>query len=805
MIRNYFKLAWRNIWKSKGTSTINVTGLAVAVAAALLLAVTAHFQLSFNNFHENGASIYQVFELENKAEGATPKSNMPMPLQDVIKQDMPEVELSTRFLGGGAHYRFGAKNGSMGIRFVDPDFFRIFSFPIIAGSKTPLDERSNIVISEKSAVKWFGTKDVVGKQVSLKLGDTWNSYTISALIQDAPMNSDLTFGALMLIENHPSYASNKDVWTNYSTEIFVKLADNATTEGLEKHSQAVVNKYYADDLVKLKRDGAKPDADGYIKKFGGIPLSDIHFNNVSGTGGDIKRTVPYLLLLIAGFVLFIACINFINLSVARAFNRAKEIGMRKTMGALRLQLIVQLWGEAVLICLIALALGIGLTAVLMKGYNAWLRVPLTMSMIIQPTILLSIFLVFVVMTLVAGVYPALVMTRINTVQALKGSVKPGRKQYVRNSLIVVQFAFSALLICCTLVAWQQTNYLRSKPLGFNKEQVISMPLAGEMGRDVLMGLLRNKLAAQPGILGVTGADNNMGLGRDGSSMNSVISFDYNDREVYTHWLCVDYDYLQTLGIQLVAGRDFSREMASDSTAIVINETMAKQLGDKDLVNKFIKFDEDGEQHQVIGIMKDFNFKSLNRKIEPLSLNMTEGARNVSYAFVKVQPNDLPASMARVEKAWAEILPGAEFRGSFLDENVNRQYNEEKRMTQLFVAGAIITIIISCMGLFAIAIMAITQRTKEIGIRKVLGSSVAAIVVLLFRDFLKLVIVAIVIATPLAWYAMGQWLNGFAYNVGLQWWVFVLAGLSAIIIALFTVSIQSVKAALANPVKSLRSE
>jgi putative ABC transport system permease protein len=610
---------------------------------------------------------------------------------------------------------------------------------------------------------------------------------------------------LMVIQNHPDYSANKNIWTNYNTEMFVKLSPNTTVAALEKHSQAVVNKYYTEELEKMKRDGAKADADGYLVKLSGLPISDMHFNSISSSGGDVKRVALYLFLLIAAFVLFIACINFINLSVARAFNRAKEMGMRKMMGAVRLQLIVQLWGEAVLICFIALLLGLTLTWLLIPGYNSWLRSSLNIGMVLQPSILLSMALVFIVMTVVAGVYPALVMTRINTVQALKGSVKPGRKQYVRNSLIVVQFAFSALLICCTLVIWQQNNYLRSRPLGYNKEQVISIPLEGDMKRDAMMELLRNKLAAQPGILSVTAADNNMGLGRDGSSSTSKITFDYKDREVYTHWLGVDYDYIETLGIKLVAGRDFRRDMPSDYRSLVINETMAKQLGEKDVVGKFVRFGEDEPQQQIIGVVQDFNFKSLNKKIEPLSLNMGARGADVSYAFIKVQPNDLPASMLRVEKAWAEVVPGTEFRGSFLDENVSRQYNEQKRMAGVFGVGAIITIIISCMGLFAIAIMAITQRTKEIGIRKVLGSSVADIVVLLFRDFLKLVIIAIVIATPLAWYSMGQWLNGFAYNVGLQWWVFALAGLCAITIALLTVSVQSIKAAIANPVKSLRSE
>lgn len=805
MLKNYLKLAWRNIWKSKGTFTINVTGLAVAVVASLILSLSAYRHFIFNNFHENGKSLFQVYQYQHTGKGGEAQSNLPVPLPGGIKTEIPGVEGVTRYSAGGAFYRFGGKNGQLSIRFVDPDFLSMFTFPVINGSKTPLDELSHVAIGEKAAVKWLGSADVVGKQLSLKVGETWEDYTITAVVKDAPDNSDLTFGLLMNYEKFPPYQTEKDKWSNYSTEIFVKMAGTTGVAAFEKYSQGIVKKYYEDNLKKLARDGGKPGADGMLMKFSIIPLADIHFNGISSSGGDVKRAVPYLLLVIAGFILFIACINFINLSVARAFNRAKEMGMRKMMGALRGQLVLQLWGEALMICLIALVTGLVLTYFLLPGYNAWANSKLVLSMALQPVMVLSILGAFLLITVIAGVYPAFVMTKINTVQALKGSVKPGRKNYVRNSLIVVQFSFSALLICCTMVAWQQNNYLRNKPLGYNKEQVISIPLSGDMKRATLVKLLRDRLAAEPNVLSVTAADNNLGRGLDGSMMSSQITFDYKDREVKSHWLMVDYDYVQTLGIKLLAGRDFSRNMASDTGTLVINERMAQELGEPDPVGKFVKLDEDSPPVQIIGLVKDFNFKSLHRKVEPITMVIDNKGNDFSYAYVKVKPDNLPASIAKVQAAWAGILPGIEFKGSFLDENVNRQYTEEKSMSQLFVAGAILTIIISCMGLFAIAIMAITQRTKEIGIRKVLGASVTGIVGMLYRDFLKLVIVAIVIATPVAWYAMSQWLSSFAYSVGLHWWVFVLAGASAIVIALCTVSIQSIRAAIANPVKSLRSE
>ncbi|UYQ93032.1 ABC transporter permease [Chitinophaga horti] len=806
MFANYLKLAWRNIWKSKGTFAINVIGLAVAVCVALLLSVTAYFQFSFNNFHKELGSLYQIYHEENEVNGPNAKSNLPVPLQDEMKREFPEVLMSTRYIGGGASYRYGTTTGSMGIRFVDPDFLDMFTFPIISGSKRPLDQPGNIVFSDKAALKWLGSADVVGKQVSIKFGDKWDNFTIAAVVQAAPANSDLDFGALMRFEHLPAYEQHKSIWDHYNTEMFVKLSDKATIAGFEKHSQSIVNKYYQDNVARIKRDGGKPNADGYLKKFSLIPVRDMHFISISASGGDVKKALPYMLIVIAAFVLFIACINFINLSVARAFGRAKEVGMRKMMGAVRFQLVLQLWGEALMICLVALIVGGIITYLVIPSYSAWLHTSVNMAMIFRPEMLLGIIAAFLVMTIVAGVYPALVMTRIDTVQALKGSVKPGRKQPVRNSLIVVQFAFSSLLICCTLVALQQISYLRSKPLGYNKQQVISLPLAGgDIHRGQLINLLRDRLSGEPGILSFSAADNNLGLGLDRSSMTSSVTFDYKEREINTNLLTVDYDYTQTIGIQLVAGRDFDRRLASDSTAIVINEEMAKRLGGNNVLNQFIKFDDEGDQHQVIGIMKNYHFQSLAKKIDAITLRLDPTRVDYAYGYIKVSPNDLPASLGRVEKVWSQIQPGVEFKGSFLDENVDRMYNEEKRTSQLLVAGAIVTIIISCMGLFAMAILSIAQRTKEIGIRKVLGSSISAIVVLLYRDFLKLVVIAIFIAVPLAWYGMGAWLNSFAYNVGLQWWVFAVAGLCAVIVALVTVSVQSIRAALANPVKSLRSE
>jgi hypothetical protein len=397
------------------------------------------------------------------------------------------------------------------------------------------------------------------------------------------------------------------------------------------------------------------------------------------------------------------------------------------------------------------------------------------------------------------------MTRFRTVLVLKGKVSAGGRNTLRNVLVTVQFAISTLLIGCTLVAWQQIGYLRDKPLGFNEEQVISIPVGNELTGDQALRLMRNQLAQRPEVLSVTGAARNLGHGLDGSETSSVLGFEHRGHEVRSQWMRVDYDYLQTLNIRLLAGRDFSRTHPTDSTrGVLINEAMARHLGEKEPVGTLLNVDDGEPPMQVIGVVEDFHFKSLHSKIEPLTL-VLDRDWPVHYILVSVRPDRLPASMEVLRKAWAVTAPKSEFLASFLDENTSRQYEDEERLSQIFITAAGLAILISCLGLFAMAVLVMAQRTKEIGIRKVLGASVGHLVGLLSRDFIVLVAVAILLATPAAWYFMSRWLQEFEYHISLSGWVLALAGFIAVGVALLTVSLQALKAALANPVDSLRNE
>jgi ABC-type antimicrobial peptide transport system permease subunit len=806
MLKNYFIIAWRNLWKHRTFSLIIVVGMSVAFAAAILLSLTSWHELSFDQFHENKDHLYQVYFEEHRANGVERGATMPAPLTPSLKKEYSDIVRISRWGSSAADLvRYKNKELNLSIRAVDPDFFSMFSFPIIAGNKmAPLAQLTDIAITEKCAKDLFGTEDPIGKTVEVKSEGVWKPVQVSALLKDFPNNSSIRFDILTRFENYPGYKQNKDDWGSSNHEVFIQLGDAVTQASMEKRLPAFSHKYLADKIKELKRDGAHPDADGEYIRLRLIPLGDIHFNEVGFTGAGVNRFYPYLLLIISAFILFIACVNFVNLSLARSFTRAKEIGLRKVMGALRWQLVAQFWGEALIVSALALIAGIALAYWLLPSYKTLFNQgDLSMQMLASPLFLAYMAGGFFLITLLAGGYPAWVVSAFNTVQTVKGKLTTGKSHYLRNTLMVVQFVLSSLLIICTFIAWQQLQYLRNKPLGYNKEEIISIPIGSAIESEKAVTEMRSELAQAPNIISISASDNNIGRGRDGSSRTSMVGFDYEGKNVKTHWQLIDYDYLKTMGIPLVAGRDFSKEYGTDSLAVIINEQMARLLGTKDAVGAMLPI-SDESKYRVIGVVKDFHFKSLHQEIAPLTMAIHR-IWPLNYIFVRVQPGSLAASMAQVRAAWKKVNPKEMAEPSFLDENTDRLYQKETRLSKIFMSGALLTILISCMGLFAIVLLVIVQRTREIGIRKVLGAGVGSIVTLVSKDFIRLVLIAIIIASPIAWYMMNAWLQDFAYRIQIQWWVFVLAGIVAVLIALITLSFQSIRAALKNPVKSLKTE
>ncbi|PSR57225.1 hypothetical protein AHMF7605_08315 [Adhaeribacter arboris] len=807
MIKNYFTIAWRNLWRNKGYTTINVAGLSVAFCICVFLFLTAYLQLTFDAFHQDKDRIFQTYFFANNPDRITRTGNMPLPLAPALKSEYEEVEAATRVLTSRRSLiTYQGKHFDKDVVFTDPDFLKIFSFPLIQGNRqNALNNNSSILISQSVAQAIFGTEDPIGKLLQITTEGKQKGYLVSGILADAPYNSSIRFDALVRIENSPHYLSNQTNWTANSHQVFVKLIPQVNQATFEKRLKLFTQKYLAEYLQSLQKKGAKPDSRGDIFTVRLQQLSQVHFDTAISNGPPIA--IIYALLGMAFFILLIACINFINLSIARSFTRAKEVGVRKYLGALKSQLFVQIWSESALICFMGFAIGGILAHLLLPEFNATFDTRLQLAHLHQPGFLAWLLGIFILITFIAGGYPAWLMARFNAVAVLKGKISLKKPGFLRNSLLVSQFVMSCLLTCCTIIALQQVKHLRTKPLGFEKEQVISIPVGTLAdGRQVLQRM-RNKLANDPTILAVTGTSVNLGRGKDHVSSRSTMGLTYKGKEISSDMLLIDYDYLKTLQIPLLAGRDFNRSYPADSLdRVIITQSMVEMLGEKQPVGTFIKDDADttGGKMQVIGVVPDFHLYSAAEEKRPIMMHFSQ-SEPINYLFVRVSPQSLKKAMNKLQEIWREVAPGSEFTGSFLDENIDAWYQSEEKLAQICSLASVIAIILSCSGLFAVALLLMEQRTKEIGIRKVLGASVTDILFILSRDFVKMVLIALTIAIPLAWFGMHQWLNNYTYRIEISAWVFVGVGSAAIILALLTVSFQSIKAALMNPVKSLKTE
>lgn len=802
MLTNYFKIAFRNLTKYKIFTSINIVGLSVAIAVSMLLFLTAFKELSFDNFHQNGDQIYRVYFEMNRAAGVEKSPTVPFPARQAFIEDYPGIEKSTRVMNGGASIRYKEKTNTSSIRYVDADFLQMFNFPLVEGdAQQALNDLSSVVITQRVASALFGTTSPIGKSISFNFGNVKKDYLVSGVMKPTPINSTIRFDVLLRIENELSYQTYKNEWDNFNHNLFVQLPTTITKNQFEKTAKGFCQKYFPEKITQLKTDGAKQNSDGEIYQVRLQSLGDLHFGKeleTDGTSKNFKWLLPIALLIMGGFILAIACMNFVNLTLGNSINRSVEVGVRKVLGANRLQIINQFWMEAILVIASALLLGLLLVQWALPHYMALFNISIQLK---SAFVILPIGLILIIVVLLGGVYPGLVISRFNASQIFKRETKLQKPGAIRNLLVVAQFAISILLICCTIIVAQQLDYLRTKSLGYNKNQVISIPVGNELSGEKALALMRNKLANDPQVISITGSYLNLGLGKDGSSSTSIQTITHQGRELRMHWYRVDYDYLKTIDVELITGREFSPNYKSDtSKAVIINEALAKSIGgDEVLGSNLEEIDK-----VVVGIFKDFNFKSLNEPIEPLAFEMGNFLP-LNYIFVKVAPNNLNGSMQKLSSIWKEIAPRSNFEASFLDENTQRQYSDEDRLSKLFVMASVLAILLSCLGLFAVAVLIIVQRTKEIGVRKILGASVGNIVALLSVDFLKLVLIATLIATPFAWYTMSQWLQDFAYHIDIQWWVFFLAGFLALVIAFLTISWQSVRAALTNPVESLKSE
>ncbi len=813
MIRNYFKIAFRNLWKNKVYALINIVGLSVAFGSAMLLFLTARFELSFDDFQANKEHLYKVFFKLNLADGTRMGTSMPAPLTPALKADFKsEIKHISRIMDSGVQVVQGNKTLDQDLNYVDADFLNMFSFEMLKGNpNTALNDLRSIVINKSTAEKLFGSNEPLGQTVNLNFGEKTEGFLVTGVLADAPENSTIESEMMIRFENYPTYQANKEEWNNQNHNLYIQLAENVNQETFEKKLKPFTQKYYKSTIDQIKKEGGKPDERGEVFSIRTFSLLDEHFMKHNGGLLVKDKLYPYMLLIVSILVVLIACINFINLSIARSLERAKEVGMRKALGAVKNQILGQFWGEAFILCIIGFLIGSLLATLTMPTYNSLFRSTISLQSLLNPATALVLITSFLGITLMAGGYPALVVSKFNVIEVLKGKLKVNTKSGgLQNTLIIVQFSIAIMLISSTIIIWNQIDFLRNKPLGFDETQVISIPIGHEVQGTKVLDYMRNKLANQPQIVSITGADINVGRGKDNSMSQSGYGFELEGKTYHTNGLNVDYDYIKTLGLNLTTGRDFAREFPSDkSRSIVINETMAKELGFNKptlaaAIGKNIPLG-DSLGRTIVGVVKDYHFESLKNKIASMTFFL-QNDFGYNYVFVKIAPNAAPKeTMDMLAKVYKEIAPKSEFQGSFLDENTNNQYRKEERFSHIIMSAAVLAIVLSCMGLFAIAIMMIARRTKEIGIRKVLGASIPSLVVLLSKEFLILVAIAIVIASPIAYYAMDKWLADFVYRIDIGWQIFALAGCVAVIIALLTVSYQAIRAALMNPVKSLKSE
>ncbi|MEJ8820212.1 ABC transporter permease [Lacibacter sp. H407] len=809
MFKNYLKIAWRNLLKNKTFSLINIAGLASGLACFILITLYIIDELSYDRFHEKADRIYRVHS--DIRFGGTDMSLAVTsdPMGATLKKDYPQVEQFTRIYASEGSKLFKKENVYITedrVVFADSTLFDVFTLPAIAGNtKTALHEPNTVVINESTAKKYFGSVEAaMGK--TMECNDERNRlYKVTAVIKDIPKNSHFNYDLFLSMDN-VEYGFGNFMSHNFHT--YIVLQPGADYKAFDKNFVQLIEKY----LLPQARQFMKIESMSDFEKTGNklaysiMPITDIHLHSDRivelGVNGSIQYV--YIFGAVALFILLIACINFMNLSTARSASRAKEVGIRKVLGTEKKYLIRQFLAESTLTSFIALLLAILGAWLALNWFNNLAGKEFHITDLLQPGFLLFLLALPVAVGLVAGSYPAFFLSSFKPISVLKGKLNTGfSKSNLRSSLVVFQFFTTILLITGTIVIYKQLRYIQTTKIGFNKDQVliIDNPSMGrstaESFKAEVAKLSSVKSASFAGFLPVSNSSRNDNTWSTEAVMTEKNGFNMQN------WR-IDYDYIPTLGMEVIKGRNFSQQYGGDSTALIINETTAALIGPGDPIGKKL-YTSDGQNstvYTVIGVVKNFNYESLRKNVGPLCFRL--GNNRWATAF-RVETKDMKNLLAQVETTFKKMAPGMPFTYNFLDESFDRMYRDEQRIGKVAFSFSFLAILIACLGLFGLATYMAEQRTKEIGVRKVLGASVSSIVQMLSKDFVKLVLLACVFAIPLAWWAMSQWLQNFAYRVNIGWWVFAAAAGIALIITILTVSSQAVKAALTNPVKSLRTE
>ncbi|WP_336517778.1 ABC transporter permease [Pollutibacter soli] len=788
MLKNFFKLTFRNLGRNKGFTFINIAGLAIGMASAILILLWILNETSYDNFHANKDRIYELWNRSDRKGSIGTWNTTPKVAARIIEKDYPEVEMSVRVNWQSSYlFSIGDKRLTADGNIVDSNFLQMFTFPLLKGDpKSALNDMHNILLTQKMALKLFGTEDVMGKVLKL---DNKDNFTVTGLLKDLPVNSRFNFEYLLPWSYLRSTGGDDESWGNNSTRTYVMLRKNATLASIAPKL----------DTIRAKYDQYDP----YLKTFL-YPMSrwQLHSSFKEGVEDGGKIVFVRLFGIVAAFILLIACINFMNLSTARSERRAKEVGIRKVVGAQKFSLISQFIGESIVIALMAGIIALVIVALCLPGFNTLTNKKLFIDFS-NPLFWLA-GIGFVVFTgLLAGSYPAFFLSSFRPVSVLKGTFKKANALITpRKVLVVLQFTFAIMLIICTIIVRQQINYAQRRESGYDKNNLMYHFLTGDLEKNYQ--LVKNDLISQGVATSVTKTSAPLTQGWSNSWGFEWPGKDPQDKTIVDRYVA-DEDLVKTAGFTIVKGRDFNlKEFSTDSTGVLINESAAKLMKlDKDPLGKIIK--DNGIDWHVVGVFKDFILQSPYSPTVPMVI---EGHKLGWFNVINIRLNPNQSNsknIATAERIFKKYNPEYPFDFKFIDEEYAKKFDDEKRTGTLAGLFAGLTIFISCLGLFGLATYMAENRIREIGVRKVLGASVTGITSLLSKDFLKLVIISFVVAAPIAWWAMHNWLKDYEYRTPINWWVFALAGGLSVVIAILTVSYQAIKAATANPTKSLRTE
>jgi len=817
MLKNYMKIAFRSLWRAKAHTLINVFGLALGIGCCILISLFVREEMTFDKFHSKADRIYRVYAREDWGEKQQFFATItPFPMGPALKANLPEVEYHVRINPISTQVKIGQNQFNENVVIGGQNFFDVFDFEIATGNNQVLKNQSAVVLSQRMAVKYFGDSDPINKSISILLGEKFEDFTVKAVVKNVPTNSSIQFDILISELNYPKLYNERlltSSWFNISPETYVLLQKGTDPKSVEKKFPAMFRTQLGEE--EFKKSKYAP---------GLQPLTDIHLNAdfPAGNSSVSNPKYSYILTAIAGLILFIACINFVTLSVGRSMQRSKEVGIRKVVGAMRRQLVSQFIGEAIIVTLIALIIGLGFAILDLPLFNELAGKQLTFSF---DRFLISVVgVLLLVVGLISGSYPAFVLSSFKPISILKESTQSGgSKQKMRKILVGIQLVLSVFLISSTLLMRNQLQYLQNKNMGFDKEQLVCIQLnvpsvKGGLAARVSSGFekaerFKTELAKFPEISSVCATSHDFGNGKwvnvgYKDEKNVYRTFDFNT---------VDDEYIPTLKLEMTAGRNFSDAIPSDKRrSVIVNEAFVKEYGWTDPIGKKIP-GKDFPDHEIIGVVKDFNYASLYTKVQPLAIVentslILDGIENINSdnspipkLMARIKPGNMAAAIEQLKETWNKVSGEEEFSFAFVDQAMAKQYRAEQDLGKIVSIAALLAVIIGSLGLYALASLAMQSRIKEISIRKVMGASEQSLLYLLSKEYMLLVVLCLLVSVPITWYLMSSWLSTFEYRVGITANVFVLAGAISLLIAIGTISFQLLKTVWTNPVKSLKYE